>query len=476
MPILALHIIQIHPSFSLPTFLLGTWVFVRFFYSYSKCILSHGRFLTVGFEFNSSSKTISGVPEYAGTFQITITASTPAVNVVQNHVMKIMDPLAFSSKLTLNSNPSSIGQIPSDFSGLSMLLDSSMLPDLNGSILSFWPDLSGNDRSLDRVRGNPEVRSGSTGNGLKVVGFDGLSQMYSSYDWGGFLNDYTILSVVRHTGGMNESVISSVGSNWVFGLGDGKSGYWQLGETKLQGPTADQSWHLMTGRLSQDGNAMIRRDRYVLSAGVAVMDANAKPKFLSIGGSQANDLYSKSEVAEVLLYNRSLTDNEILKLERYLHNKWLGGSLDHFPLLVRLSSTSHPEFDFQSFASPLDGGDLRFYDESNKELPFEIDEWNSSGESLVWVRPENFVVGSPLYAYWGNDNNTSMPVHDIWTDYQGVWHLADNTDSSSLGNDTATVGVTALGSGGLIGHGLSLCPQVIFGTGYKGYQRRAQDS
>ena len=90
--------------------------------------------------------------------------------------MKIMDPLAFSSKLTLNSNPSSIGQIPSDFSGLSMHLDSSMLPDLNGSILSFWPDLSGNDRSLDRVRGNPEVRSGSTGNGLKVVGFDGLSQ------------------------------------------------------------------------------------------------------------------------------------------------------------------------------------------------------------------------------------------------------------------------------------------------------------
>ena len=129
-----------------------------------------------------------------------------------------------------------------------------------------------------------------------------------------------------------------------------------------------------------------------------------------------------------------------------MHNKWLGGSLDDFPLLVRLSTTSHPEFDLQSFASSADGGDLRFYDEWNRELPFEVDRWNASGESLVWVQPEDFVTRSPIYAYWGNDNNTSMPVHDIWSDYQGVWHLVDNADSSNGGNDTATVGVTALGS------------------------------
>ena len=70
--------------------------------------------LPSGLEFNSSSKTISGVPENAGTFQITITASTPSDNHVQTHIMKIMDPLAFSTKLTLNSNLSSLGQVPSD--------------------------------------------------------------------------------------------------------------------------------------------------------------------------------------------------------------------------------------------------------------------------------------------------------------------------------------------------------------------------
>ena len=34
----------------------------------------------------------------------------------------------------------------------------------------------------------------------KVVGFDGFSQMYSSYDFGGLLNDYTVIALARHTG------------------------------------------------------------------------------------------------------------------------------------------------------------------------------------------------------------------------------------------------------------------------------------
>ena len=38
-----------------------------------------------------------------------------------------------------------------------------------------------------------------------------------SYDFGGLLNDYTILTVARHTG-QNNAVIASVGSDWAFGL------------------------------------------------------------------------------------------------------------------------------------------------------------------------------------------------------------------------------------------------------------------
>ena len=62
----------------------------------------------------------------------------------------------------------------------------------------------------------------------------------------------------------------------------------------------------------------------------------------------------------------------------------MGGSLENFPLLVRLN-------DLQSFASN-DGGDLRFYDGQHKPLPFAIDEWNSSGESIIWVQVPDFSV------------------------------------------------------------------------------------
>ena len=59
-------------------------------------------------------------------------------------------------------------------------------------------------------------------NGLKIVSFNGLSQLYSTFDFGGFLSEYSIFAIARHTGGQNGAVIASVGSDWVFGFGDGK--------------------------------------------------------------------------------------------------------------------------------------------------------------------------------------------------------------------------------------------------------------
>ena len=47
------------------------------------------------------------------------------------------------------------------------------------------------------------------------------------------------------------------------------------------------------------------------------------------------------------------------------------------PLLVRLSATTHPDFDLQSFADPSTGA-ITFFDENNRELSFQIDEWNAS--------------------------------------------------------------------------------------------------
>ena len=159
-----------------------------------------------------------------------------------------------------------------------------------------------------------------------------------------------------------------------------------MGNNEISGPSADTNWHIFSGTLDINGELILRRDGYDVASMTVPLNSNAKPKYFALGGAQTNDQYSKAEVAEVVLYNRVLFSEEILNLENHFRSKWLGGALDDFPLLVRLSSNSHPDFDLLSFADPATGGDLRFYDEYNRELAFEIDEWNTSGESTVWVK------------------------------------------------------------------------------------------
>ena len=46
-------------------------------------------------------------------------------------------------------------------------------------------------------------------------------------------------------------------------------------------------------------------------------------------------------------------------------------------------------------------------------LLFEIDEWNATGESLVWIDVHELNENSKIFAYWGNDSNITMPNYVI---------------------------------------------------------------
>ena len=56
-------------------------------------------------------------------------------------------------------------------------------------------------------------------------------------------------------------------------------------------------------------------------------------------------------------------------------------TLANFPVLVRLAANSPSGFDYADVAN----GDIRFADANGNSLPFEIEKWDSSGESHVWV-------------------------------------------------------------------------------------------
>ena len=60
-------------------------------------------------------------------------------------------------------------------------------------------------------------------------------------------------------------------------------------------------------------------------------------------------------------------------------------TLANFPVLVRLADDSPAGFLYADMLSSSSAGELRFQDEGGEAIPFEVERWDPSGESLVWV-------------------------------------------------------------------------------------------
>ncbi|PWU16452.1 MAG: hypothetical protein C5B50_13470 [Verrucomicrobia bacterium] len=146
-----------------------------------------------------------------------------------------------------------------------------------------------------------------------------------------------------------------------------------------------------------------------------------------------------------------------------------GETLADFPALVNLG-TNLAGFAYSQFASPT-GGDLRFTDSTGtNEIPHEIDEWNTTNTSPVWVQvPRLSSTNDYVWAYWGNPSATTPPAYatngSVWLPasfeglpaYNIVYHLkegalpfADSTQQHPAINGTAptaTPGVVGTAGG-----------------------------
>ncbi len=118
-----------------------------------------------------------------------------------------------------------------------------------------------------------------------------------------------------------------------------------------------------------------------------------------------------------------------------------GVSLSDIPVLVRLSHETRG-FSYDGFLAG--GADLAFADSSGNMLPYEIDTWNTNGESLVWVKLPVLERGASFAAYWGAASATANTPADVWSGYAGVWHCNEANgalaDSTGNGNSATPVG------------------------------------
>ena len=149
-----------------------------------------------------------------------------------------------------------------------------------------------------------------------------------------------------------------------------------------------------------------------------------------------------------------------------------GVSLTNFPVLVRVAEYDEATgkgirgFDYDD-CQISGGGDLRFADADGNLLASEVDTWNSSGESLVWVKVPTLTASTEITAYYGNAKPHTVTASDVWANgFKAVWHLGDvgvswaNSVSGAApldlwvagGKKTAAVDSVVSGQAGVIGN------------------------
>ena len=108
--------------------------------------------------------------------------------------------------------------------------------------------------------------------------------------------------------------------------------------------------------------------------------------------------------------------------------------LTNFPVLVRLkeydagTGEGIQGFQYSDFTR-ADYKDLCFVDMQTNGLPCEVDTWDASGESLVWVMLPRVTNGTEFVMWYHSSSVGSLVCNaNAWGDYAGVWHMNESTD------------------------------------------------
>jgi hypothetical protein len=152
---------------------------------------------------------------------------------------------------------------------------------------------------------------------------------------------------------------------------------------------------------------------------------------------------------------------------------YTGSTLSGFPVLVRIAADSPNGFSYADLhngnAADLNDVDIAFVGMDGTGLPFEIDTWNTEGESLIWVRLPTMANGTQFVMCWGSDSRGKVVCGtNPWIDYTGVWHMGE-TETASESNpvtihdstDNGLHGSTPVGeeaSGSVVGGAWRIAP------------------
>ena len=116
-------------------------------------------------------------------------------------------------------------------------------------------------------------------------------------------------------------------------------------------------------------------------------------------------------------------------------------NLINFPVRVSLTSS---QIDYSKTQAA--GQDIRFVNSDNvTPLSYEIEKWNATGTSEIWVRVPQIGLGSStdfIYMYYGNAGaSDAQDKNGVWNaNTKGVWHLSEDPSglAPQMKDSTAT--------------------------------------
>lgn len=190
--------------------------------------------------------------------------------------------------------------------------------------ISGWRDLSGNGNVLAGT-GAVVVPDGL--NGKPAVRFDG-SGIYSQQA-NPVGAPYTVLTVSRQDGNSRQRLISSASTNWLAGYHGGREDQlYTEGWVNQPAIPATGAPYLYTATGSGGASALYRNSTKL----VENANGTAAPGLLALGGTPIYGEASDGEVAEVLVYDSVLSDEQRAQVEGYLKTRYQLA----YPLTVRI--------------------------------------------------------------------------------------------------------------------------------------------
>jgi hypothetical protein len=138
-----------------------------------------------------------------------------------------------------------------------------------------------------------------------------------------------------------------------------------------------------------------------------------------------------------------------------INHSMIDSNLENFPVLVKIPVEIGAYCD--------NGNSIRFVDMTNTtEYAYEIDVWNNSGNSFVWVCLPNVYssIDTNFMMYYNNSNAVDDEApNDVWdSNYVGVWHMnvdnATHTFDSTSNNHHGELNLYTVNYSAYVGYGL----------------------